>query len=54
MYAIILIIFALAALANVGMTRLQDRANRHMAPAATKGGKTGASASGGLGVIATN
>lgn len=29
MYAIILIIFALAALANVGMTRLQRRANRH-------------------------
>lgn len=29
MYAIILIIFALAALANIGMTRLQRRANRH-------------------------
>ena len=29
MYAIILIIFALAALANVGMTRLQAYANRH-------------------------
>lgn len=29
MYAIILIIFALAAFANVGMTRLQRRANRH-------------------------
>ncbi len=43
-----------AAIANVGMTRLQDRANRHMAPTATKGRKAGASASGGLGVIATN
>lgn len=50
MYAIILIIFALAATANVGMTRLQDRVNRHMAPAATKGNKA---ASGGLG-LATN
>ena len=29
MYAIILIIFALAALANMGMTRLQTYANRH-------------------------
>ena len=29
MYAIIFIIFALAALANVGMTRLQAHANRH-------------------------
>jgi ABC-type nitrate/sulfonate/bicarbonate transport system permease component len=29
MYAIIIIIFALAALANWGMTVLQDRANRH-------------------------
>ncbi len=29
MYAIILIIFALAALANMGMTRLQTHANRH-------------------------
>ena len=54
MYAIIVIIFILAAIANVGMTRLQDRANRHMAPTATKGRKAGASASGGLGVIATN
>ncbi len=54
MYAIILIIFALAATANVGMTRLQDRANRHMAPTTTKGGKARSSASGGLGVIATN
>lgn len=53
MYAIILIIFALAAGANVGMTRLQDRVNRHMAPTATKG-KRGARASGGLGVVATN
>jgi ABC-type nitrate/sulfonate/bicarbonate transport system permease component len=54
MYAIILIIFALAATANVAMTRLQDRANRHMAPTTTKGGKGSASASGGLGVAATN
>ena len=54
MYAIILIIFALAAAANVGMTRLQDRVNQHMAPTSTKGKKAGASASGGLGVVATN
>ena len=54
MYAIILIIFALAAAANVGMTRLQDKANRHMAPSATKGGKAKSTASGGLGVVATN
>ena len=51
MYAIILIIFALAAGANVGMTKLQDRVNRHMAPAETKGKR--ASNSGGLGVVAT-
>ncbi len=36
MYAIILIIFALAALANVGMTRLQSRANRHQGGAAAR------------------
>lgn len=54
MYAIIVIIFALAAFANVGMTRLQDRVNRHMAPTTTKGKGTGASASGNLGVVATN
>lgn len=54
MYAIILIIFAIAAAANVGMTRLQDRVNRHMAPTTTKGKKASASASGGLGVVATN
>lgn len=54
MYAIILIIFALAALANVGMTKLQDRANRHMAPAGAKKGRARAAASGGLGVVATN
>ncbi len=53
MYAIILIIFAIAALANVGMTRLQDRLNRHMAPNTTKGAKS-RGASGGLGVVATN
>ena len=53
MYAIILIIFALAATANVGMTMLQDRVNRHMAPTASKG-KRGASASGGLGVVSTS
>jgi ABC-type nitrate/sulfonate/bicarbonate transport system permease component len=52
MYAIIVIIFALAAAANVGMTMLQDRVNRHMAPTATKGKQ--ASASGNLGVVATN
>ncbi len=34
MYAIILIIFALSAIANVGMTRLQRRANRHQGAAA--------------------
>ena len=54
MYAIILIIFALAAAANVGMTRLQDRVNRHMTPTTTKGKKAQASASGGLGVVGTN
>ena len=54
MYAIILIIFALAAAANVGMTLLQDRANRHMAPTTVKGRGARASASGGLGVVATN
>lgn len=54
MYAIIVIIFVLAATANMGMTRLQDRVNRHMAPATTKGGRRGASASGGLGIAATN
>jgi ABC-type nitrate/sulfonate/bicarbonate transport system permease component len=51
MYAIILIIFALAAAANVGMTRLQDRVNRHMTPATSKGKKPPVSASGGLGVV---
>ena len=54
MYAIILIIFFLAAVANVGMTRLQDRVNRHMAPTVAKGSKARVSASGGLGVVATN
>lgn len=54
MYAVIVIIFALAALANVGMTKLQDKANRHMMPVAAKGKKARASASGGLGVVATN
>tara|TARA_B100000686_G_scaffold329552_1_gene390855 strand:- start:2354 stop:3208 length:855 start_codon:yes stop_codon:yes gene_type:complete len=54
MYAIILIIFGLAASANVGMTRLQNRVNRHMAPTTTKGKKAQATASGGLGVVATN
>lgn len=52
MYAIILIIFALAALANVGMTLLQDRMNRHML---SDSGKTKtAKVSGSLGVVATN
>tara|TARA_R110000868_G_scaffold10313_19_gene50745 strand:- start:23344 stop:24213 length:870 start_codon:yes stop_codon:yes gene_type:complete len=54
MYAIILIIFALAAGANVGMTVLQDRVNRHMAPTTSKGKKAGATASGGLGVVTPN
>jgi ABC-type nitrate/sulfonate/bicarbonate transport system permease component len=54
MYAIILIIFALAATANMGMTRLQDRVNRHMAPTTRKGGKRRASASGSLGIVATS
>ena len=54
MYAIILIIFALAASANVGMTMLQDRVNRHMAPTATKGKGRHPTASGNLGVVATN
>lgn len=52
MYAIILIIFALAAAANAGMTRLQDRVNRHVAPTEPRGRR--AEASGGLGVVATN
>ena len=52
MYAIIIIIFALAAFANVGMTRLQDRMNRHMVSASGKTKTT--KASGGLGVVATN
>jgi ABC-type nitrate/sulfonate/bicarbonate transport system permease component len=51
MYAVILLIFALAAAANSGMTRLQDRVNRHMAPTASKGKKARASAAGGLGVV---
>jgi ABC-type nitrate/sulfonate/bicarbonate transport system permease component len=54
MYAIIVLIFAIAAAANVGMTRLQDRVNRHMAPSASKGKNRQASASGGLGVVANN
>ena len=54
MYAIIVIIFALAAAANVGMTRLQDRVNRHMAPTTAKGKRGRPSASGNLGVVATN
>lgn len=55
MYAIIVIIFALAALANVGMTRLQDRLNRHMLPVGAKSRAKGrAAASGSLGVVATN
>jgi len=54
MYAIILIIFALAAGANMGMTRLQDRVNRHMAPTSTRGAKARGGASGGLGVVTTN
>jgi ABC-type nitrate/sulfonate/bicarbonate transport system permease component len=54
MYAIIVIIFVLAAVANMGMTRLQNRVNRHMVPNASKDGKRRASASGNLGVVATN
>jgi len=54
MYAIILIIFGLAAGANVGMTMLQDRVNRHMAPTTAKGRNGRATASGNLGVVATN
>jgi len=54
MYAIIVLIFAIAAAANVGMTRLQDRVNRHMAPSVSKGKNRQASASGGLGVVANN
>jgi ABC-type nitrate/sulfonate/bicarbonate transport system permease component len=50
MYAVILLIFGLAAAANSGMTRLQDRVNRHMAPTSSKGKKAAASASGGLGI----
>lgn len=50
MYAVILLIFGLAAAANSGMTRLQDRVNRHMAPTSSKGKKAVASASGGLGL----
>ena len=51
MYAVIVLIFALAAAANSGMTKLQDRVNRHMAPTTPKGKKARASASGGLGVV---
>tara|TARA_R110002072_G_scaffold13606_28_gene57322 strand:+ start:1521 stop:2402 length:882 start_codon:yes stop_codon:yes gene_type:complete len=51
MYAVILLIFALAAAANTGMTKLQDRVNRHMAPTSSKGKKARATASGGLGVV---
>ena len=51
MYAVIVLIFALAAAANSGMTKLQDRVNRHMAPTTSKGKKARASASGGLGVV---
>ncbi len=55
MYAIIILIFALAAGANVGMTKLQNRVNRHMAPSSSRAGKkASATASGGLGVAATN
>lgn len=49
MYAIIVIIFVLAATANMGMTRLQDRVNRQMAPTAAKGGRRGVGTSGNLG-----
>lgn len=49
MYAIIVIIFVLAATANMGMTRLQNRVNRHMAPTAAKGGRRGVGTSGNLG-----
>ena len=51
MYAVILLIFALAAAANSGMTKLQDRVNRHMAPTTSRGKKARASASAGLGVV---
>jgi ABC-type nitrate/sulfonate/bicarbonate transport system permease component len=50
MYAVIVLIFAMAAAANSGMTKLQDRVNRHMAPTSSKGKKARASASAGLGV----
>lgn len=53
MYAVILIIFALAALANTGMTVLQDRVSRHTAPAGGRA-KRRAAASGNLGVVTTN
>ncbi len=54
MYAIIVIIFSIAAVANMGMTRLQDRVNRHMAPVTARGKGRQATASSGLGVVATN
>lgn len=54
MYAVILLIFALAAAANSGMTRLQDRVNRHMAPTTSRGKKARASASAGLGVAGSH
>ena len=54
MYAIILLIFAVAAGANAGMTRFQDRVNRHMAPTEAKGRRRNAAASGSLGIVATN
>lgn len=53
MYAIIIIIFGLAAAANVGVSWIQKRVNRRMAPTAKKG-KAEASAAGGLGVAASN
>lgn len=53
MYAVILIIFALAALANTGMTMLQNRVNRHTAPVGGRA-RRGAAASGNLGVVTTN
>ncbi len=48
MYAIIIIIFAIAAMLNVFMTWIQDRANRHVLVAGPKG-KSRVKASGGLG-----
>jgi NitT/TauT family transport system permease protein len=53
MYAIIILIFAIAAFVNVVMTLLQDRINRRMTPTTSKNGSVRPKASGGLGLAGT-